>query len=141
MNSIDLLSRVPALLKNSKYSIRIECNHSYFHIHYHVLSTNYFRIALHSAMKEDFWGGKIDQNMHQQCLPHSFGGSKWCKKGLYSIFVIGRTKICILRCGFLPFLAKMIKFDIKNPKLIVINDFQHFLAHFEWFYHFFKFLM
>ena len=29
--------------------------------------------------------------------------------------------------------AKMTKIDIQNPKQIVINDYQQFLAHYEWF--------
>ena len=29
--------------------------------------------------------------------------------------------------------AKMTKIDIQNPKQIVTNDYQQFLAHFEWF--------
>ena len=29
--------------------------------------------------------------------------------------------------------AKNTKVDIQNPKQIVTNDFQQFLAHFEWF--------
>ena len=29
--------------------------------------------------------------------------------------------------------AKMTKIGIQNPKLIVTNDYQQFLAHFEWF--------
>ena len=31
------------------------------------------------------------------------------------------------------FKAKMTKFCIQNPKLIVTNDNQQFLAHFDWF--------
>ena len=31
------------------------------------------------------------------------------------------------------FWAKMTKIGIPNPKLNVTNDYQHFLAHFEWF--------
>ena len=31
------------------------------------------------------------------------------------------------------FRAKMNKIGIQNPKLIVTNDYQQFLAHFEWF--------
>ena len=31
------------------------------------------------------------------------------------------------------FRAKMDTFGIQNPKLIVTNDFQQFLTHFEWF--------
>ena len=35
---------------------------------------------------------------------------------------------------FLAFFgAKMTKIDIQNPKQIVINDYQQFLAHYEWF--------
>ena len=32
-----------------------------------------------------------------------------------------------------PFWAKMTTIGIQNPKLIVTNDYQQFLAHFEWF--------
>ena len=32
------------------------------------------------------------------------------------------------------FWAKMTKIDIQNPKLIVANDYQQFLAHFEVFF-------
>ena len=36
--------------------------------------------------------------------------------------------------GLLPFLgAKITEIGIQNPKLIVTNDYQQFLAHFEWF--------
>ena len=31
------------------------------------------------------------------------------------------------------FRAKMTKIGIQNPKLIVTNDYQQFLAHFDWF--------
>ena len=31
------------------------------------------------------------------------------------------------------FRAKMNTIGIQNPKVIVTNDYQHFLAHFEWF--------
>ena len=51
----------------------------------------------------------------------SCGVSKWPKMGSYSNFVIGGTK-----------------FDFQNPKLIVTNDYQHFLAHFDWFWSLFK---
>ena len=65
-----------------------------------------------------------------KCLSYSLEGSKWQKKGFHNIFVIGRTKIWILKCGFLAFLgAKMTKIEIQNPKLFVINDYQQF----EWF--------
>jgi len=36
------------------------------------------------------------------------------------------------------FRAKMNTIGIQNPKLIVINDYQQFLAHFEWFLALFK---
>ena len=36
------------------------------------------------------------------------------------------------------FWAKMNKIGIQNPKLIVPNDYQQFLAHFEWFLALFK---
>ena len=36
-------------------------------------------------------------------------------------------------CFFVLFGAKMTKIEINNPKLIVTNDYQQFLAHFEWF--------
>ena len=36
-------------------------------------------------------------------------------------------------CFFGLFWAKMTKIGIQNPKLIVANDYQQFLAHFEWF--------
>ena len=49
------------------------------------------------------------------------------KKGFYSIFVVSKTKIRILKCGFLAFFgAKITKIDIKNQKLIVTNDYQQF---------------
>ena len=35
--------------------------------------------------------------------------------------------------------AKMTKIGIKNSKLIVTNDYQQFLAHFDWFLSLFKF--
>ena len=34
---------------------------------------------------------------------------------------------------FGPFWAKITKIGIQNPKLIVTNDYQQFLAHFDWF--------
>ena len=61
------------------------------------------------------------------------------KKGFYSIFVVGWTKICILKCVFLAFfVAKMTKIDIQNQKQIVTNDYQQFLAHSEWLLSFFQ---
>ena len=36
-------------------------------------------------------------------------------------------------CFFGLFWAKMTKIGIPNPKLNVTNDYQQFLAHFEWF--------
>ena len=39
----------------------------------------------------------------------------------------------IRKCSFLAFSGKMITIGIQNPKLIVTNDYQQFLAHFEWF--------
>ena len=36
-------------------------------------------------------------------------------------------------CFYGLFWAEMTRIDIQNPKLIVTNDFQQFLAHFEWF--------
>ena len=36
------------------------------------------------------------------------------------------------------FWAKMTKIGIQNPKLIVTNDYQKFLAHFDWFLSLFK---
>ena len=36
-------------------------------------------------------------------------------------------------CFFGLFRAKMTKIGIQNPKLIVTNDYQQFLAHFDWF--------
>ena len=36
------------------------------------------------------------------------------------------------------FWAKMTKIDIQNPKLVVTNNYQQFLAHFEWFLSLFK---
>ena len=36
-------------------------------------------------------------------------------------------------CFFAFFGAKMFEIEIQNPKLIVTNDHQKFLAHFEWF--------
>ena len=36
-------------------------------------------------------------------------------------------------CFFGFFRAKMTKIGIQNPKLIVTNDYQQFLAHFDWF--------
>ena len=54
--------------------------------------------------------------------------------GFYSIFVVGGTKIRIRKCVFFGlFWAKMTKIGIPNPKLNVTNDYQQFLAHFEWF--------
>ena len=38
------------------------------------------------------------------------------------------------------FWAKMTKIGIPNPKLNVTNDYQHFLAHFEWFLSLFQIL-
>ena len=52
------------------------------------------------------------------------------KKGFYSIFFISRSKIQILKCVFCPFVAKITKIEIKNPKLIDTNDNQWFFAHF-----------
>ena len=55
------------------------------------------------------------------------------KMGFYSIFVIGGDNFQIIKFGFLAFLeAKMNKIDILNPKLIVPDDYQQFLARFEW---------
>ena len=72
-----------------------------------------------------------------KCLSYSLEGSKWQKKGFHNIFVIGRTKIWILKCGFLAFLgAKMTKIEIQNPKLFVINDYQQFSHILSGFYHF-----
>ena len=63
-----------------------------------------------------------------------FQGLKWPKKGFYSIFVLNGTKIQIWKCYFFGiFRAKMTKIGIQNPKLIVTNDNQQFLAHFDWF--------
>ena len=53
--------------------------------------------------------------------------------GFYRIFVFGRAKIQIQKCGFFLFRAKMTTIGIQNPKLIVTNDYQQFLAHFKWF--------
>ena len=39
----------------------------------------------------------------------------------------------IYKCVFGLFRAKMTKIGIQNPKLIVTNDYQQFLAHFDWF--------
>jgi len=51
------------------------------------------------------------------------------KKVFYSIFVVNKAKIRILKCVFLAFFrAKMTKIDIQNPKQIVpmiINSFWH----------------
>ena len=60
--------------------------------------------------------------------PILFRGLKYAKKkGFYSIFVIGGTRIRICKCGFLAFLgAKMATIDIQNLKLIVPNDYQQF---------------
>ena len=56
------------------------------------------------------------------------------KKGFYSILVVGGDKFWILKFVFLAFFeAKMSKIDILKPKLIVSDDFQQFLVHFEWF--------
>jgi len=49
-----------------------------------------------------------------QCLPYSFGGLKWQKRGFYSIL-------------------KWLLLVSKTHKLIVTNDCQQFLTHFEWF--------
>ena len=69
-----------------------------------------------------------------QCLPYSFGVSKWPKTGFYSIFVVTGTKIWIWKYVFFGlFWAKMTKIGIQNPKLIVTNDYQKFWAHFDWF--------
>ena len=51
-------------------------------------------------------------------------------KNLKLTSLVSRPKIWIWKCGFL---AKMNAIGIQNPKLIVTNDYQHFLAHFEWF--------
>ena len=68
-------------------------------------------------------------NISSICLPYSFGGLKWQKRGFCSIFVISRTKIRIKKFSFLA----MTTIGIQNPKLIVTNDYQPFLANFEWF--------
>ena len=36
-------------------------------------------------------------------------------------------------CFFVLLWVKMTIIDIQNPKQIVTNDYQQFLAHFEWF--------
>ena len=50
--------------------------------------------------------------------PILFWGPEMAKKGVSIAFLLS---------------AKMTMIGIKNPKLIVTNDYQQFLPHFEWF--------
>ena len=53
------------------------------------------------------------------------------KRVSIAFFSLAETK---LKCGFSAiFGALMTKIDIQNPKLIVTNDYQQFLVHFEYF--------
>ena len=66
--------------------------------------------------------------------PYPFLGSKWQKKGFYSIFVVSSTNFRIIKFVFLAFFeAKMTKIVILDQKLIVPNDYLLFWAHLEWF--------
>ena len=79
---------------------------------------------LWSNWPEKIW---LFSNIYDKA-PHTLSGAQICqKKGFYSIFVIGGTKIRICKCSFLAFFgAKMAKIDIQNLKLIVPNDYQQF---------------
>ena len=62
------------------------------------------------------------------------GSQNDLKIGFYSIFVVSGTKIWIQKCSvFGLFRAKMTKIGIQDPKLIVTNNYQQFLPHFECF--------
>ena len=52
-------------------------------------------------------------------LQYPFWGSKWQKRGFYTIFVVGGTKFRIIKFGYLTF------FEAKMTK-IVPNDYQQF---------------
>jgi len=66
--------------------------------------------------------------------PLPFGGSKWQKRGFYSIFVVGGTDFRMMKIVFLAsFEAKMTKIVILDQKLIVPEDYEYFWVHFEWF--------
>jgi len=63
---------------------------------------------------------------------------KWVSK---AFLLSAETKFGSKNVIFYLFWAKMTKIGIQKPKLIVTNDYQKFWAHFDCFYHFFKFLM
>ena len=68
----------------------------------------------------------------------SFGVSKWPKNGILQYFCCQQDQNSDMKmCFFDLFRAKMNTIGIQNPKLIVTNDYQQFLAHFEWFLAFF----
>ena len=56
------------------------------------------------------------------------------KRSFQSIFVVGSTNQLIMKFDFLAFFeAKMARIVILDQKLIVLNDYQQFQLHFEWF--------
>ena len=77
---------------------------------------------------------KIDffPNVYDNASHTLLGSQNGLLMGFYSIFVVGGTKIWIQKgVVFGLFRAKMTTIDIQNQKLIVSNDYQPLLAHFD----------
>ena len=72
--------------------------------------------------------------MTMRLPPILFGGLKMAKKGFLQHFCCRRDQNSDPKIRFFGlFRAKMTIIGIQNPKLIVTNDYQQFLPHFEWF--------
>ena len=85
---------------------------------------HFFGTFLCSNWPEKIW---LFPNIYGNASHTLLEAQNGLKKGFYSIFVVSKTKIRILKCGFLAFfVAKITKIDIKNQKLIVTNDYQQF---------------
>ena len=66
--------------------------------------------------------------------PILFWGLEMAKKGVSIAFLsLAGPKFGSKNAFFGLFRAKMTTIGIQNPKLIVTNDYQQFLPHFEWF--------
>ena len=73
-------------------------------------------------------------NIYDNAFYTLLGSQNGLQMGFYSIFVFLGTKIQI-GAFFGLFRAKMNTIGIQNPKIIVTNDYQQFLAPFDCFCH------